>query len=269
VSKKTTQNEDESYSTVDLALPASTSVSEIVDRLRYAQENNTDGMTVVFSTYQSIQVISDAQKRILAGDKNSLFAKENDEFGIFDLVVCDEAHRTTGVTLKGDNDSNFVKVHYNEFIKARKRVYMTATPRLYTDEAKSKADRAEAILCSMDDKNLYGEEFYKIGFGEAVDKGLLSDYKVLILTINDENISPTLRNYLTDENGEVNADDGGKIVGCINALSKKIIGDAQDILKTDAEPMKKAVAFCSNIKASKATTDLLNNCKDKYLADMT
>ena len=269
VSKKTTQNEDETYSTVDLALPASTSVSEIVDRLRYAQENNTDGMTVVFSTYQSIQVISDAQRRILAGDKNSLFAKEDDEFGVFDLVVCDEAHRTTGVTLKGDNDSNFVKVHYNEFIKAKKRVYMTATPRLYTDEAKSKADRAEAILCSMDDKNLYGEEFYKIGFGEAVDKGLLSDYKVLILTINDENISPTLRNYLTDENGEVNADDGGKIVGCINALSKKIIGDAADILQTDAEPMKKAVAFCSSIKASKATTDLLNNCKDKYLADMT
>lgn len=269
VSKKTTQNEDESYSTVDLALPASTSVSEIVDRLRYAQENNTDGMTVVFSTYQSIQVISEAQKRILAGDKNSLFAKENDEFGIFDLVVCDEAHRTTGVTLKGDADSNFVRVHYNEFIKAKKRVYMTATPRLYTDEAKSKADRAEAILCSMDDVNLYGEEFYKIGFGEAVDKGLLSDYKVLILTINDENISPTLRNYLTNENGEVNADDGGKIVGCINALSKKIIGDAQDILKTDPEPMKKAVAFCSSIKVSKATTDLLNNCKDEYLADMT
>ena len=269
VAKKTTQNDDETYSTVDLALPASTSVSEIVDRLRYAQENNTDGMTVVFSTYQSIQVISDAQKRILAGDKNSLFAKENDEFGIFDLVICDEAHRTTGVTLKGDNDSNFVRVHYNEFIKAKKRVYMTATPRLYTDEAKSKADMAEAILCSMDDKNLYGEEFYKIGFGEAVDKGLLSDYKVLILTINDENISPTLRNYLTNENGEVNADDGGKIVGCINALSKKIIGDAQDILKTDAEPMKKAVAFCSSIKVSKATTDLLNNCKDKYLADLT
>lgn len=269
VSKKTMQNEDESYSTVDLALPASTSVSEIVDRLRYAQDNNADGMTVVFSTYQSIQVISDAQKRILAGDKNSLFAKEDDGFGIFDLIICDEAHRTTGVTLKGNEDSNFVKVHYNDFIQAKKRIYMTATPRLYTDEAKSKADKADAILCSMDDVNLYGEEFYKIGFGEAVDKGLLSDYKVLILTVNDDNVSPTLRQYLTNENGEVNADDAGKIVGCINALSKKIIGDAQDILKTDAEPMKKAVAFCTNIKVSKATTDLLNNCKDEYLADLT
>lgn len=268
VSKKVSQTDDETYATVDLALPASTDVDVIVKRLRYAQENNKDGITVVFSTYQSIDVISAAQKRILEGDKDGLFASD-ENYGVFDLVVCDEAHRTTGVTLKGSEDSNFVKIHDNDYIQAKKRVYMTATPRLYTDEAKSKADRVEAVLCSMDDVNLYGEEFYKIGFGEAVDKGLLSDYKVLILTINDDNISPTLKNYLTDENGEVKADDAGKIVGCINALSKKIIGDAQDILKTDAEPMKKAVAFCSNIKASKATTELLNNCKDEYLADLT
>ena len=270
VSKKTTQNDDESYSTVDLALPASTSVDEIVRRLRFAQENNKDGMTVVFSTYQSIDVISAAQERLLSGDGLGIFNAEGSEgYGVFDLVICDEAHRTTGVTLKGSEDSNFVKVHYNEFIRAKKRVYMTATPRLYSEDAKSKADRAEAVLCSMDDINLYGEEFYRIGFGEAVDKNLLSDYKVLILTINEDNISPTLRKYLTNENGEVNADDGGKIVGCINALSKKIIGDAQDILKTDAEPMHKAVAFCSNIKVSKATTELFNNCKDKYLEDLT
>ena len=269
VSKKTTRNEDESYSTVDLALPASTDVFEIVDRLRYAQESNKDSMTVVFSTYQSIEVISEAQKRIFAGDGKSMFTQDDDGFGVFDLIICDEAHRTTGVTLKGDDDSNFVKVHYNDFIQAKKRVYMTATPRLYKDEDKSKADKVEAVLCSMDDVNLYGEEFYYIGFGEAVDKGLLSDYKVLVLTVNDETISPTLRKFLTDENGEVNADDGGKIVGCINALSKKIIGDAQDILKTDPEPMKKAVAFCSTIKASKATSNLLNDCKDEYLADLT
>lgn len=264
--KKVSQKEDESFSMVDLALPASTDVDTIVRRLRFAQKTHTEGMIVVFSTYQSIDVISAAQERLLKGD--GMFEKGGD-FGVFDLVICDEAHRTTGVTLKGSEDSNFVKVHYNDFIKAKKRVYMTATPRLYSDDAKQKADAAEAVLCSMDDVNLYGEEFFRIGFGEAVEKGLLSDYKVLVLTINDENISPTLRRYLTDANGEVNADDGGKIVGCINALSKKVIGDAQDILKTDAEPMKKAVAFCSTIKASKETTALLNDCKDKYLADLT
>lgn len=268
VSKKTKQEEDETYTTVDLALPASTNVPEIVKRLRYAQANNAEGMTVVFSTYQSIDVISEAQRVLLEGD-GGMFQPKGDGFGVFDLIICDEAHRTTGVTLKGNEDSNFVKVHYNDFIQAKKRVYMTATPRLFTDDAKTKADKAEAVLCSMDDVNLYGEEFYKIGFGEAVDKALLSDYKVLILTINEDNISPTLKKYLTDENGEVNADDGGKIVGCINALSKKIIGDAQDILQTDAEPMHRAVAFCSSIKVSKVTTELLNDCKDKYLADLS
>ena len=267
VSKKTTQDDDESFSAVDIALPASTDVDEIVRRLRYAEENNADGLTVVFSTYQSIDVVSEAQKRLLQGD-GGMFVKEGDDFGIFDLVVCDEAHRTTGVTLKNEEDSNFVKVHYDEFIRARKRIYMTATPRLYTDEAKSKADKADAVLCSMDDVNLYGEEFYRIGFGAAVEKGLLSDYKVLVLTVDDKDITPTLRKYLTDEKGEVNTDDAGKIVGCINALSKRLIGDAQDILKTDAEPMKTAVAFTQNIKVSKATTDLLNNCKDEYLADI-
>jgi predicted helicase len=67
-------------------------------------------------------------------------------------------------------------------LKLKKRLYITATPRLYGDNTKSKAADAEAILCSMDDKTLYGEEIYRIGFGEAVERGLLTDYKVLILT---------------------------------------------------------------------------------------
>lgn len=268
--KKNEDDDDDSYSTENLALPATTDVSEIVKRLEFARDNHKDGMTVVFSTYQSIDVISKAQDVMLNG-VGGLFAKEKKKnaYGVFDLIICDEAHRTTGITLKGDEDSNFVKVHYNEEIRAKKRVYMTATPRLYTDDAKTKADRAEAVLCSMDDENLYGEEFYRIGFGEAVEKGLLSDYKVLILTVNDESISPTLRKFLTDENGEIKADDGGKIVGCINALSKKLLGDAKVILETDAEPMKNAVAFCSTIKNSKAITELLNNCQKEYLSDLT
>jgi len=269
VSKKTNKKEDdETVSTIDLALPASTSVHEIIRRLRYARDTHPDAMTVVFSTYQSIDVISGAQKRLLDGD-DELFGHRKSDFWIFDMIICDESHRTTGITLKGSDDSSFVKIHYNEFIKARKRVYMTATPRLYSEDAKSKADRAEAVLCSMDDETIYGDEFYRIGFGEAVEKSLLSDYKVLILTVDDDSISPTLRKYMTDVNGEVNADDAGKLVGCINALSKKVLGGAQDILKTDPEPMHRAVAFCSNIKVSKATSELLNNCKDKYLTDLS
>ena len=104
---------------------------------------------------------------------------------IFDLIICDEAHRTTGVALKkedtkgqGYDETAFIRIHDNEFITGRKRIYMTATPRLYKDEVKDKAKEAEAYLCSMDDPALYGEEVYRIGFGEAVENDLLSDYNV-------------------------------------------------------------------------------------------
>ena len=94
----------------------------------------------------------------------------------FDLIICDEAHRTTGVTLKDAEDSAFVKVHDNAFIQAKKRLYMTATPRLYAEESKKKAQDADAYLCSMDDEAMYGPEVIRIGFGEAVEKNLLADY---------------------------------------------------------------------------------------------
>jgi len=128
-------------------------------------------LTVIFSTYQSIQAIADAQKKGLPE---------------FDLITCDEAHRTTGVTLAGDDDSHFVKVHDQDFIKAKKRLYMTATPRLYGDAAKSKAKENEAIVCSMDDEKIYGQEFHRLGFAEAVATGLLTDYKVMVLAVDEK-----------------------------------------------------------------------------------
>lgn len=179
VSKKKTKSEDiDSYSTVDLALPASTNVASILSQLKSSAETS-QGMTVVFSTYQSIEVISEAQKAYqkIVGDK-----------AIFDLIICDEAHRTTGVTLAREDESAFVKVHRDDFLQAKKRLYMTATPRLYSDDSKSKAAQGDALLCSMDDQTIYGEEIYRIGFGEAVSKGMLSDYKVLILTVSENDV---------------------------------------------------------------------------------
>lgn len=68
---------------------------------------------------------------------------------------------------------------------------MTATPRLYSADAKKKAAQNDAVLCSMDNEAQYGQEFYRIGFGEAVELGLLADYKVLILTFKDNTPIPT------------------------------------------------------------------------------
>ncbi len=257
VSKKKTKNEDADYfSVIDLALPASTNVISIINQFRLIRSRRKKGMTVVFSTYQSIDVIANAQKEIL---------KANDGYGVFDLIICDEAHRTTGVALKEEDSSAFIKVHNNDFLQARKRMYMTATPRLYSDDAKGKAKEAEAILCSMDDVNLYGDEIYRIGFGEAVERDLLSDYKVLILTLNEQDVPPLVQIMISDDRYEITSDDATKLIGCINALSKQILGDEGSIKQTDPDPMRKAVAFCPKIVASKQITDAFNGASDNYL----
>lgn len=261
VSKAEEKNDDNTVSTVDLALPASTDTDSIVKQLDYLNRIEKSGMTVVFSTYQSIDVISKAQKQLLS--------RTDGTYGIFDLIICDEAHRTTGVTLKDAKESAFVRVHDNDYIQAKKRIYMTTTPRLYTDEIKRKAEDNDAILCSMDDKSFYGEEMYRIGFGEAVERGLLTDYKVLILAVGDKDIPPALRKAMTDDDGSIRSDDASKFVGCVNALSKKVLGDEGLIKATDPSPMRRAVAFCSTIKASKDTAKIFTDCQDDYLADLT
>lgn len=149
-----------------------------------------------------------------------------------------------------------MRVHNNDYIKAKKRLYMTATPRLYSDESKTKANENNAVLCSMDDENLYGYEIYRIGFGEAVENDLLSDYKVLILTLSESSIHPTIQRMLKSTEGEIEtSDDTAKLIGCINALSKRILGDNGILEDEDPSPMRRAVAFCQSIKVSKATTD--------------
>ena len=261
VSQQKIKNDEEGVSVIDLALPASTNTDYILYQLEALRHEGRKGMTVVFSTYQSIEVISRAQQELLKRTKG--------EYGIFDLIICDEAHRTTGISLKGTEESAFIKVHDNDFIQAKRRLYMTATPRLYTDEARKKAEESDVVMCSMDDVSLYGDEIYRIGFGEAVEKQLLTDYKVLILAVGDKDITPALRDVITNEDGTITVDDASKFVGCINALSKRVLGDEGLIKAADPLPMRRAVAFCSTIKASKATARVFTDCKSAYMEDVS
>ncbi|MEZ2338558.1 type ISP restriction/modification enzyme [Mucilaginibacter sp. RCC_168] len=260
ITKKQTKNEDsDGFSVVDLALPASTNVQEIIHQFNHFKLSGNPGMTVVFSTYQSIEVIAKAQTELL---------KEKSRFGEFDLIICDEAHRTTGVSLAGADESAFTKVHDNTFIKSKKRLYMTATPRLYSDDTKTKAAQADAVLCSMDDEALYGKEIYRIGFGEAVSLGLLTDYKVLILTLNENDVPPAVQKMIENGNNEINTDDASKLIGCVNALSKQILGDAGILEENDPEPMRRAVAFCQTIANSKKITETYNTASEVYIASL-
>ncbi len=210
------------------------------------------GLTVIFSTYQSIQVLADAQARGLPD---------------FDLVICDEAHRTTGATLEGEEESHFVRVHDQRFLRARKRLYMTATPRLYNDGTKTKAQEEGAVLCSMDDEALYGPEFYRLGFGEAVGAGLLCDYKVMVLAIDEKAVGKTFQEQIADTNNELSLDDAVKIVGCWNGLAKRTpFVEGKEAPTTDRAPMRRAVAFARSIKDSQKIAKLFGQIVQEYLA---
>lgn len=266
VSRKKTKNPDsDTFSIVDLALPASTNVKQVYEQFQAIDHSmKRKGMTVIFSTYQSIDVIAKTQSKLMKAYDNY-----GGMTGIFDMIICDEAHRTTGITIVDEDESAFVKVHDNDFLVAKKRMYMTATPRLYSDESKARAAEADAILCSMDDPAIYGEEIYRIGFGEAVDKDLLSDYKVLILTISEEDMPSSIQKMVANSADEIKLSDAAKLIGCINALSKQIVGDEGIIKTVDPEPMKSAVAFCQSIKVSKQITNFFNEAKDVYFESLS
>ncbi len=253
--------EDNPDSSVDLALPATTNPVAIKERLRGHREHK--GLVVVFSTYQSVDAVSEAQKKLLL--------ETNGEYGEFDLIICDEAHRTTGVKLSTEDESEFTKIHDNEKVRGKKRLYMTATPRIYGQGAKVKASLKDCVLCSMDDEKLYGREFHRLNFSNAVKNGLLTDYKVLVLTVNEKSIPPNILRDVKDKDiKELNYDDTSKLIGVINGLSKKIRGDDGKTWEVDPRMMRRAVAFCSQIGnelkpgTSKNTAKILPLLSEQY-----
>lgn len=233
---------------VDAVVPATTDVDTLCYQYAGSEKGN---LQLFFSTYQSINVVHDFQQ------KSGLQ---------FDLIICDEAHRTTGVTLAGEDDSNFVRVHDNEYINAKKRLYMTATPRIYADASKQKAKDNSALLCSMDDETIYGPEFFRLSFSDAVAQGLLSDYKVIVLAVDEDFVSRSLQKQLTDPNNkELTLDDAVKIVGCMNGLAKKThFPSEEDYFANDPQPMRRAVAFTQTISQSKKFVSLFEEIQALY-----
>ena len=208
-----------------------------------AAKNHThERMTVVFTTYQSMQVVADAHKSGLP---------------MFDLVVCDEAHRTTGA-LRADEGSSFLLVHDNNEIHTRKRLYMTATPRIYAESAQLKAKEEDVYVASMDNELQYGPEFHRLSFAKAVEADLLSDYKVTILAMSEKQIARDYQGLLSE--GEALAD-VGRVIGCLNGLAKI---DPQGMeFKDDPEPMHRAVAFSNTIKESQHFVGLVEREQDE------
>ena len=213
---------------VNLPMPVTTDSAKILCTF---QNFSHDKMSVIFSTYQSIEKVADAKIS-------------------FDLIICDEAHRTTGY---GEKSNQFTAVHSENFISAKKRLYMTATPRLYNSDAKKKASDNNLELWSMDDKNIYGDEIFHISFSDAIEKNLLSDYKVIVLTVNENSVPPEIQKIIAEDK-ILNLDDASKLIGCVNALQKRSLNDFDE----NFSPLNKAVAFCQNIKISENISKIFN-----------
>ena len=214
----------------DLAYPATTDGKTLADKMTDA---TPAAMTVVFATYQSIQVISAAQEVGL---------------GAFDLIICDEAHRTTGVTTGEEDESNFVRIHDDQHVLGAKRLYMTATPRIYGDAARQRAKEQSLTLAQMDDPATYGETLFERGFSWAVENELLTDYKVIVLAVDEGKVARSVQRRLESADSDLMLDDATKIVGCYKALTKT---DLTVDVGTDTAAMQRALIFCRDIKSSK------------------
>lgn len=241
--------QDESNITIkasDIGYPATTSSKKVVENYLELMDRPKKELLVVFGTYQSIDVLGKAQK---------------EGFPEFDLIIADEAHRTTGAKALGDEASAFTKVHSNLNVKGAKRLYQTATPKLYGTDAKKKAEENSIIISSMDDESLYGSVFYRLGFGDAISHDILTDYKLMVLAVDETVVQKDMQKALADSENGLNIDDVGRIIGVWNGMIKReSFAD-----KVSGEPMQRAIAFSRTIEDSKRLSTQFENVVNEYL----
>lgn len=225
----------------DLPYPASTDPESVFTQMREVEKGS---LAVIFSTYQSIQVVADAQKLGLPS---------------FDLIICDEAHRTTGMAEQGKQEeaSEFVKVHDNRIVQGKKRLYMTATPRIYGDRAVRIANADSYVVSSMDDESVFGPEFYHLSFGRAIDENLLTDYKVIALTVPEDTVSEVYQRAMVEEGDGFGVTESARIIGCWKGML--------DQGEVAGQKLKNAVAFCTTIAESKRMSDYFKRTVDAYI----
>ena len=243
---KKKNKDDDDLGAREIGFEPTTKVEDLINHYKLIESNNLpNDMRVVFSTYQSIDVLKQAQK---------------DGFPEFDLIIADEAHRTTGAIAEREGDSTFTEVHSNHNIKGKIRLYQTATPKIYDQNAKKKAKENSIVVSSMDDKSIYGEEIYRLGFGKAVERGILTDYKVSVLAVSESYINKDMQTLLSSDN-QLKVDDIGKIIGVWNAMVKRN-GITDEI---NGAPLKRAIAFTDTIKHSKTISEEFNQVVNEYL----
>ncbi|MCY4257563.1 MAG: DEAD/DEAH box helicase family protein, partial [bacterium] len=237
----------------ELAMPVTTDTARLGPELERLAD--PEAMAVVFCTYQSLHKVAEIQGQ--GAD-------------VFDLIICDEAHRTTGVeTTKseestGEDKSGFRMVHDNNRVRGHRRLYMTATPRVFTEKAKQKAEDNDVDSFSMDDESVYGPVLYRMEFAEAVDRGWLSDYEVVVIAVSDRDLRHTYESSAEISHADTGLafDDYVKLAGCWDALADPLTVSAGGNRHTGQIDMandthaRTAIAFTNRVKASQLTAEM-------------
>ncbi len=264
---KDEDNDDINFS--ELPIKPSTRLEDILSVYEKAQKENK--RFIIFSTYQSALRIKEAQEAGLNG---------------IDLIICDEAHRTVGAMYSSnerDDKNAFTLCHSDENIKAKKRLYMTATPKVYSESSKAKAKEKDNVIYSMDDAEIFGEEIYTLNFSKAIALDLLTDYKVIILAVRKENLSGvtnSVNKKISQLKAEgtkldkklINNEFVCKIVGTHKGLAKQdlIVLDEENKedndlkSKKDTAPSQRAINFCKSINTSKNIKDSFKTIMECY-----
>ncbi len=264
---KNEDNDDIKFS--ELPIKASTRLEDILSTYEKAQKENK--RFIIFSTYQSALRIKEAQEAGLNG---------------IDLIICDEAHRTVGAmysTNERDDKNAFTLCHSDKNIKAKKRLYMTATPKVYSESSKAKAKEKDNVIYSMDDADTFGEEIYTLNFERAIALDLLTDYKVIILVVRKENLSGVTNSVnkkisQLEAKGTkldkklINNEFVCKIVGTHKGLAKQDLIVLDDENKEDNDLKNKAdtfvsqraISFCKSINTSKNIKDSFETIMECY-----
>ncbi|MGN8531517.1 type ISP restriction/modification enzyme [Helicobacter pylori] len=264
---KNEDNDDINFS--ELPIKPSTRLEDILSVHEKAQKENK--RFIIFSTYQSALRIKEAQEAGLGG---------------IDLIICDEAHRTVGAmysTNERDDKNAFTLCHSDGNIKATKRLYMTATPKVYSESSKAKAKESDNVIYSMDDAEVFGEEIYTLNFERAIALDLLTDYKVIILAVRSENLSGVTNSVnkkisQLEAKGTkldkklINNEFVCKIVGTHKGLAKQdlIVLDEKNKEDNDLQNQydtfvsQRAISFCKSINTSKNIKDSFETIMECY-----
>ncbi|MDU9798852.1 DEAD/DEAH box helicase family protein, partial [Helicobacter pylori] len=264
---KDEDNDDINFS--ELPIKPSTRLEDILSVYEKAQKENK--RFIIFSTYQSALRIKEAQRMGL---------------GEIDLIICDEAHRTVGAMYSSnerDDKNAFTLCHSDGNIKAKQRLYMTATPKVYSESSKAKAKESDNAIYSMDDEEIFGEEIYTLNFSQAIALDLLTDYKVIILAVRKENLSGvtnSVNKKISQLKAEgtkldkklINNEFVCKIVGTHKGLAKQDLIVLDDENKEDhnlqhqydTAPSQRAINFCKSINTSKNIKDSFETIMECY-----